>query len=388
MAAAAFKKYMDQMRDMEGALVERGSLYHPDNLLTTPSPSVNWMFGKRGYGMPYGHAALFWGMPKGGKSLLFRCMVGEMHRRHKDYIAINFDTEFRDDGQMTEEDAASYGIDLNRYMTFQVNEPDQIFDRIRGPIAEMIEDGAKVKLIGIDSVNGVLGRRTAGNDSINDVTIGDHAQTLQLGLQSIIKLQHTKRFALVLTAQERAEMDMWEAKRSKTKAAVSFATRHHCEYFVNIEEDKTQGSRKDADDEALEDTSKKGMDGDAERTGHHVKVWMQNNSVGPKNRMGIFTVDYSRGLINQHEEVFELGKNWGVIKKLTNTTWQIGEKQLSGGAPGVRRALASDTQLQAYVMAQLFAMEKRPPKGANQLTQEEAAAAFGEATTAYGEVSA
>jgi hypothetical protein len=372
----SIKKYVNQLREMEGALTERHDLFAPDNLLYAPSPSVNWIFGKN-HGMPYGYAALFWGMPKGGKSLLFRSMVGEMHRRHKDYIAINFDTEFRDDGQMTEDDARAYGIDLDRYITFQVNKPRQIFDRIHGPIAEMIDDGAKIKLIGIDSVNGVIGRRTAAAESVEDYTIGDHAQTMQIGLQSIIEVQHTKRFALILTAQERSEMDKWEAMRSKTKAAVSFATKHHCEFFVNIEEDKTQGSRKDATGAKLEDTSKKSMDGkENERTGHHIKVWMQNNSVGPKNRMGVFTVDYHCGIVNQHEEVFELGKNWGVIKKVNNTVWDICGQQVTGGTPGALRALSTNEQLQLKVMEQLRSMEKRPPKGAAQLSEEDAERAF------------
>lgn len=371
-------KWASKLRDMEGALVDRFDPFHPDNLLYSPSPSVNWIFGKN-HGMPYGYAALFWGMPKGGKSLLMRSMIGEMHRRHKDYIAINFDTEFRDDGQMTEDDARAYGIDLDRYVTYQVNKPSQIFDRIHGPIAEMIDDGAPIKFIGIDSVNGIMGRRTANNDSVDDFTIGDHAQTMQIGLQSIIETQHKKRIALILTSQERAEMDMWEAKRSKTKAAVSFATKHHCEFFVNIEEDKTAGSRKDASDRALEDTTKKGMDGDAERTGHHVKVWMQNNSVGPKNRMGVFTIDYHRGIVSQHEEVFELGKNWGIIKKVNNTVWCIGEQKFTGGEPGMLAALEKDLKLQKHVTDMLRDMEKRPPIGAGQLaklSEEEAAKAF------------
>ena len=49
-------------------------------------------------------------------------------------------------------------------------------------------------------------------------------------------------------------------------------------------------------------------------TGHKIFVKCEANSIGPQGRSAVFTMDYKKGIINQHEEVFLMGRNTGVIK--------------------------------------------------------------------------
>jgi len=93
-----------------------------------------------------------------------------------------------------------------------------------------------------------------------------------------------------------------------------------------------------------------------EQTGHKVRLWMQDSSLGSKNRMAEFTLDYKRGIVNQHEEVFRLGLNWGVIKRPSKGVYVIGEQKFAG-KPATLEALASSVELQQFILTELKRLE-------------------------------
>jgi hypothetical protein len=64
-------------------------------------------------------------------------------------------------------------------------------------------------------------------------------------------------------------------------------------------------------------------------TGHKVYVKCEANSIGPQGRAGVFTLDYDKGIINQHEEIFFLAKGVGVIK-LEGRTYTYGDQKWIG----------------------------------------------------------
>lgn len=373
-------KWTSIIRRKEGALVERNDPFREDNLLRTPSPGVNWLYGKKSYGLPFGYALLAWGQPKGGKSWLWRAMVGQMHRDYPDYHACCFDTEFREEGQLSEVEAAYLGIDLDRYHVFQCNEPREIFDYFHGDMADLLEKGCPIKAVAFDSVNGIQGRReSSANEKgkgIDTFNIGDFAQTMGIGLKSIIKTQRKYGIALYMSAQERAEMDQWEVKRgNKTKAAVAFAVKHHCEYFMNLERIATADGVKDANEVKMEDDGRRGMDDKADQSGHRVRAWMQDSSFGTKNRIAEFTINYNKGIVNTHEEVFKLAYNWGLITR-TGNNYTIDGVSFKGVA-AARNAIAAHPELQVKLVKGLRALEGTP--SAKELTEAEAEAAFEDA---------
>ena len=69
---------------------------------------------------------------------------------------------------MTPEMMKVYGIDPRRYICFQVNRPAEVFDRISKDVKALVQDGMKLKLVVIDSINGVQGRRRMAADSIEE----------------------------------------------------------------------------------------------------------------------------------------------------------------------------------------------------------------------------
>lgn len=325
-------------------------------VLRTPSPSVNFIFGNA-HGLPRGYSMLLWGPPGGGKSLLANSMIGQTHRDDPEALVVKFDAEMRDAGQLRPV-ADTFGVDLDRYVVYQENTPESIFDRIKYKIGPMCERGAPISLIVVDSINAVQGKREAEAESVTQHIIGDHAKTMQDGLKMIAPIQRKYGISLVLIAQQRSELDMWEQKRgNKTKAAVSHGVQHHCEYFVYAERNKTKAGQTDELGNTFEDASRKDVTDSAETTGHKVRVWMQKSSFGGAGRTGEFTLDYKLGVVNQHEEVFRLGTKWGIIGRPSTAYFELGGQKYNGKAACLE-ALKNDPKLQALVIQGLLAAEK------------------------------
>ena len=348
----SYKKLLEQLHDIEGAVKER---YNPHlNVLETQSPSVNYTFGK-GWGLPQGASLLLWGAPKGGKSLICYSMIAQLHKNDPEAIAIRFDCEMKERFQFgSEEELHSFGIDPERYIVFEKNGP-QIFNDITNKINDLCARGLKVKMVIIDPISGVMGRKMSESEEVEQVLIGDDARTIQDGLKRVLEVQRKHRFSLILTAQERANMDdnvRWGGP--KTKAAVSFAVKHHCEYWMHVARIEGKSGKTSWAGEALEDKSVKGFNDNAgELTGHRIRVTMTDASFGaPKNRKGEFTIDYKRGVVGTHEELFVLGTGYGIIERPNNQMYVYQGKQWRG-QPAMLSALKQDPELCESVLQDL-----------------------------------
>jgi len=308
-------KWMKQLKNMEGAVDKEYNPFAPENVLRTKSPSLNWIYGK-GAGLPFGYSTILFGPPKSGKSLLSNLYVGNLHQTDKEAVAIKFNTEMREEGQT----ADYWGIDQDRYMAFNVNTPELVFDRIAGEITQMVQDGMPLKLLIIDSLQGMQGMREAAADSITNHQIGDHALMVQKGLKRILPLIRKHRIAFICTAHIRANLDAG-MYGPKDKMAGSWAMKHFFEYFIEVKRDGSKEGKADELGNALEDADIKDFRGNKERVGHKIYVRMDDSSVGVAGRSGEFTLSYKDGLINTHEEVFLMAKNLGLVEQPNNRTY-------------------------------------------------------------------
>ncbi len=346
----AGKNFLSKLHNLEGAVV--GSYNPHDHVLRSPSPSVNFAFGK-GHGLPLGFGMCLYGPPKGGKSVLCNSFIGQMHRDYADGIAIKFDTEFREAGQLADADAAMWGIDRDRYVAYSVNSPMLVFDRIEKEIAAYCQDGMPLKLVIIDSLNGIQGRRAMNADTIETQQIGDHALTIQEGLKRILAVQHKYNFAVILTCHVRAEMDMLEQKRgNKVKMAAAFGVQHYAEYFAFVEPNRNKEGRTDLSGNEFTNEGLQDLRGKADQVGHKIFFKMKDSSCGPKGRTAEFTLNYTHGFVNTHEEIFLLGKNRGVITRPNNTVYVFGEQRWTG-APATLNAIKENPTLAAAILAEV-----------------------------------
>jgi RecA/RadA recombinase len=362
-------RWLTKLQKIDGAVKERRDPHK--TVIRTHSPSVNMAFGL-GHGLPLGYSLVLYGPPKGGKSLLVNSMIGTMHQSDPEAIAVRFNTEMRESGQLGPDSMVMWGIDPERYVGIEANTPDGVFDAIEKDLGALCQEGAPIKLVVIDSVNAIQGRRQMNNESVMQQTIGDLALTVGEGLKRILAVQRKYNFALILVTQVRAEMDpMQVAKGQKTKMAAGFALMHHAEYFAYVERNDTKAGRTSLSgnefvSETLSDIADK-----AERTGHKIRFCMKDSSLGPKGRMGEFTLDYSKGIINTHEEVFLLGVNRGVIDKPNQLSYKFGERSWKG-QQAMLEALKTDKELYDAVLNELM---RRDRESGLPLTPEEVASA-------------
>lgn len=348
MAANKNHKFMEKLMALEGAVQERRDPHQ--YVVRSPSPSLNQMFGN-GWGLPAGYSMVLFGPPKGGKSIICNAMAGQLMRDDPEAFVIKFNTEFREEGQLTEDQQRLWGIDPERYIAYETNRPDQIFDRIEKEFAALADEGMKLKLVIIDSVTQIQGRRGMNADTIMTQQIGDNALTIQEGLKRILPVQRKVGFALILTAHIRAQMDMVEQMRgNKFRPAVSFGTQHHCEYSMWVEPNRSAEGKVDELKQKFVSEEVKDLADKGEKLGHKIKVKMVDSSMGPKERNGEFTLDYHKGIVNTHEEVFRLGKGWNVIDRPNNQTYAYGGKDYRG-KPAILEALKNDPALCEAILA-------------------------------------
>lgn len=314
---------------------------------------MNFTFGK-GHGLPRGLTLALGGPPKGGKTLLAKSFIGQLHRDDPQAYALKFNTEFRELGQATpKEDQEVWGIDPSRYVSFEVNSPMLVFDRIEKDIAALCEDGMPLGLVIIDSITGIQGRRAMNADTIETQQIGDLALTLGEGFKRILPVQRKYGFGVILTCHIRAEMDLLEQKRgNKWKMALPLAVQHYAEYSMFIEANRNKEGRTDLSGNEFRDAKLKDLNDNSEQTGHKIRVKMKDSSCGPKGRMGEFTLDYRRGLVNVHEEVFLLGVGRGVIVRPNNLAYSFGEQKWIG-KPAALAAIQGSYELQRAILTEV-----------------------------------
>jgi hypothetical protein len=345
-------KWMKELQSMDGAVDKEYDPFKRENVVRSNSPSLNWIFGK-GAGIPLGYSAVFYGEPKAGKSLISNLFAGALMQHDKEAMVIKFNTEMREEGQM----APYWGIDPDRYLAYNVNKPEDIFDRISKDINGMVEDGMPLKMIIVDSLQGIQGVREGSAESVTSHQIGDNALTIQKGLKQILPTLRKHRISFIATSHVRANLDagMYGPKQ---KMAGSWAQKHFFEYFVEVKRDNSKEGKMDAIGNEFLNEEVKDFKGNKERTGHKIYVTMAESSTGVAGRSGEFTLNYTEGLVNIQEEVFNIAKNLGLVEQPNNRTYIVDGKSFSSKAD-FYNALADDPEMAKAIVEKAYARDMK-----------------------------
>jgi RecA/RadA recombinase len=252
---------------------------------------------------------------------------------------------------MTPDQLAAWGIDLDRYQAYDTNNPVEIFDTIETMVPQLIEQGMNLRLIGIDSITNIQGIQSMSADSVEDQLRADSARTIQNGLSRILPMLRKYKVSIMITAQVRAEQDPNKAKYTPTKMAGGFYLQHAAEYFIDISKDGRAESKKDMEGNELAGSLKDSYD-EVDATGHKIRIRMMGNSCGPAGRSGVVTVDYSKGFINQHEEVFMLAVNRRIFSRPNNRTYTYKDKRWTSKDEALQAVKAS-VELQQEIIKEL-----------------------------------
>lgn len=342
-------KWIKQLQKLEGA-VKRD--YNPfSHVIQSSSPSMNFIFGNT-QGVPKGATICLYGPPKGGKRVVINSFIGQLHHDEPDAIAMVYNTEFREELQMTDRQFAAHKIDTDRYQAYHLNQPQLIFDKVETDVNALCQEGAPIRLIVVDSTNGIVGRRGMNSDTVMQQQIGDWALTVTDGLKRILPVIRNNRIALILTCQVRAEIDPYEVRRtgSTKKMASPWSMKHFAEYFVSVEPVGGKAGRETLTGKPLTNDQVVDLGGNEEKTAHKIRVIMRDSSVGPKGRVGEFTSSDYNGIINQYEEVFLLATKRGIVsytgRSYTINNWPTAvEKRSYDGKPNFINAIRDDEAL-------------------------------------------
>lgn len=295
------------------------------HVLRTGSPSCDYIYGNT-HGLPFGYTEVLWGPPAGGKSLMTNAKIGQLHAMDPEAIAIKFNTEQREELQLTPKQMKVFGIDPDRYVCYQTNRPDEIFDYMANDLNADVQKGMPLRYVILDSTSDIVGRRTLNADSVMTQQIGDEAKTIQDGLKMVKNFIRRNHIAFSVVAQARAELDPLEQQRgNKLKMHAAWALQHFAEYFIYVEQNRTVVGRTDLHGNKFEDENKKDIRGNSEKTAHKIRAIMKKNSANgaTAGRAGEFTLDYYNGIVNIHEEAFLLGTGQGVVLKPNNVAYVL-----------------------------------------------------------------
>ena len=340
----AENKWLKQLRKSDAAVDNNYDAFAPENCTYTPSPYVNWIFANKSHGIPKGSGVLLFSEPKAGKSLLSQAIAGQLHEDDGEGIVLYFSTEMKGKYQK-----GFFGnVDPDRIVTYDTSDPRDVFDYLADEVQPMVQDGMPLKMVIIDSLTAIGGIKAEGR-SVGDHLIGDKALTITRGLDRIIPFFKKHGITYITVAQVR--MNIGEMYGPDVKAAVPKACEHNHEYFLSVKKAGSADDKKDISGQSFEGEIKDAR-GKKAVTGHKIYVKMEQNSVGQAGRTAKVTLDYKKGFINQHEEIFELGVNTGIIERPNNVTY-VYEGENYKGKKAMAQAIADDPEMGQRILDQV-----------------------------------
>lgn len=342
-------KWLKQLRNHDAYVEPDYDAFAKENCIYTPSPYFNWIFANKSHGIPKGSGVLFYSDPKAGKSLLSQAIAGQLHENDPDGIVLYFSTEHKAKYQK----GFFSNIDPERLVNYDTSDPREIFDFLAEDVAAMVQDGMPLRMVIIDSLTAIGGIKAEGR-SVGDHLIGDKALTITRGLDRIIPFFKKNNITYITVAQVR--MNIGAMHGPDTKAAVPKSCEHNHEFFISVKKAGSADDKKDITGKSFEGEVKDAR-GKKALTGHKIYVKMEQNSVGQAGRAAKITLDYKNGIINQHEEIFELGTNTGVIERPNNVTY-IYEGESYKGKKAMAEAIKEDPMLAERILDQVKMLDQ------------------------------
>ena len=335
-------KWMSKLTKDFGAIAD--SLPEPtDKVIPLASPSLNWAIGNGG--LIEGKAICFFGAESGGKSLLMQLTLIQVQKQDPNAICVLFDAEYA----FNKAWFRKLGGDLDRLIVRQSNDPIKIFDYIYGEMNEMVQEGAPIRAIAIDSIKSIKYPKDNKKQSTDQTMGGGGASYLGSSLKSVTPVIRENNITCILVQQVYEEMDQYKKMRNPYIVPDGRALKHFCDYMAQVDKLET----KDGVVEVGENIT-----GGAAQIGHKVRVKFKKNRTAAPYRTAQFTLNYDNGIVDTGNETFDLGKSLGVIfhpvskdtGKENVQMWQFGNYDPIRGEANMRAAVVGNMQMQKEIL--------------------------------------
>lgn len=328
------------MKKLEGDFAKvASSMPKPsENVIQLPSPSFNWAVGNGG--ITEGKAVCFFGPESSGKSLLSQLVLVELQKKHPESIQILIDAEFSFNPDWFQK----LGGDLNRLLVKQTNDPLEIFDWIEKEVLSMLQEGAPINGLMIDSVKSI---RYPGDlkAKSTDITMGGSgAKYLGPALKGLLPIIRTYSITTLLVQQVYEEMDQYKKMNNPWIIPDGRSLKHFCDYMLQVERVDSKAGR-------IEEGTT--ITGGANQVGHKVRVKGKKNRVGAPYRVAEFSLQYDKGIIDTESEIYELAKSMGIIYhpispttgKPNNMMWAFKDHEHIKGEANMRQHITGNTKI-------------------------------------------
>ena len=290
-------KWMSKLED-DFAKVATKMPKPSENVIAISSPSFNWMVGNGG--LTEGKAVCFFGPESSGKSLLCQLVLIELQKKHPESIQVLIDAEFSFNRDWFEK----LGGDLSRLLVKQTNDPLQIFDWIQKDVLEMLQEGAPINGLMIDSVKSI---RYPGDVKAKSTDLsmgGSGAKYLGPALKGLLPVIRTYNITTLLVQQVYEEMDQYKKMNNPYIVPDGRSLKHFCDYMLQVDRIDSKAGR-------IEEGET--MVGGANQVGHKVRVKGKKNRVGAPYRVAEFSLRYDTGIVDTENEIYDLAKSMGII---------------------------------------------------------------------------
>lgn len=315
-----------------------------DKVIKLKSPSFNWSTGIGG--IPVGKSVCFYGGENSGKSLLMQLVFAAVMQDDPEAICVLFDTEY----SHSKDWFRKLGGDPSRLIVRQSNDPAKIFDWIIGEMYQMLQDGAPIKAIGIDSVKNIAYPKDI-KKATTDLTMGGGgASYLGPTLKRVMPVIREHDVTTILVQQVYEEMDPMRAMRNPYKVPDGRALKHFCDLMIQVDRLDTKAGVVEGGEN---------MVGGKMQVGHKIRLKNRKNRVGAPYRVAEFTLNYGSGIVDTHNEVVDLAISLGVVYHPTSDSgkpnvqmWQFGDTPAIRGEENFRRWVKENQSVyEAMVLA-------------------------------------
>ena len=340
-------KWLTKMTSEFGTIAALLNKGLPDPV-PTRSPSLNWATSIGGF-QP-GKISVLYGPESSGKSLLAMTAIADYQKKDADAIFVWFDAEFSFNLPLF----VKIGGDPSRLVVRKSNDPLKIFDYIGGELLEMLQEGAPIRGIVIDSIKAIRYPKETNMKQTTDQKMGGTgASYLPSAIKLILPVIAEYNLLTFFIQQVTMEIDPMKALRNPYVITEGKALKHAADVMLEIVKLDTKSG-------VIEQGET--ITGAAQQTGHKVRVKVKKNRLGAPARMAQFTYHYDHGIIDTASEIFELGKSLGIIFHPKNPDtgkenvqmWQVGNHPAIRGEANMLATVVASKSLQDEIMNACF----------------------------------
>jgi RecA/RadA recombinase len=308
------------------------------------SPSLNWATSVGGF--KPGKITVLYGPEQAGKSLLAYMAIADVQKVDPEAIFVWFDAEYSFNLPLF----IKVGGDPKRLVYRKSNDPLKIFDYIGGEMLELLQEGAPIRGIVIDSIKAIRYPKEANMKQTTDQKMGGTgASYLPSTLKLILPVISDYNLLTFFIQQVTMEMDPMKALRNPYVITEGKALKHAADLMLEIVKLDTKNGVLEAGET---------ITGAAQQTGHKVRIKVKKNRLGIPARMAQFTYHYDNGIIDTGGEVFELAKSLGVVfhpinpntGKENTQMWQFGNYDSIRGEENMKQFVVASQQVQDEVL--------------------------------------